>query len=84
MSKGLEALKELSDELYYCNDKEMSKTHIESRLIVEKELKALEIIKKKANIVLLDELNDEHYWLDIACNTKLTQEEYDLLEEVLL
>ena len=46
MSKGLEALKELSNELYYCNDKEMTKTHIESRLIIEKELKLLAILKK--------------------------------------
>ena len=35
--------------------------------------------------MMLEELNDEEpYWLDIVCSTKLTQEEYDLLKEVLL
>lgn len=52
---------------------------------VEKELKALEIIKEKVSVDLLEELNDdEPYWLDISCSTKLTKEEYDLLKEVLL
>ena len=47
--------------------------------------RALEIIKDKANIVLLDELNDdEPYWIDIGCSRKLTKEEYDLLKEVML
>ena len=53
MNKGLKALKELSDELYYCNDKEMTKTHVESRLVIEKELKALDIIKNKQVDVVL-------------------------------
>ena len=50
----------------------------------ERNKKALEIIKEKASIDLLEELNDdEPYWLDIVCSTKLAKEEYDLLKEVL-
>ena len=92
MTKGLEALKELSDALYYCNDKELTKTHVENRLIIEKELKALEIIKRTA--MKLVSLEDDttickkgryaFYDGELYQSVDLTKEEYDLLKEVLL
>ena len=100
MSEGLKALKDLSNELYYRNDKELTKTHIENRLIIEKELKegeknkqAIEIIKsflkaiglkfifwnEEKRAILITDNNEFEYWY--YCKT---QEEYDLLKEVLL
>ena len=89
MSKELEALEKIVDTYYIDNmDKEIS--------IIEKALKALEIIKEKnVNIRALKSWNKTYKgkltyqnYLDILedCDLgeKLTQEEYDLLKEVLL
>lgn len=91
MSKGLEALEIIKNhliELHSKNDKDPF-IHLFERLpfiIIEKELKALEIIKTKWVDVLnfhtclsLEEYNDTctYDW------QKLTQEEYELLKEVL-
>ena len=88
MSKGLEALKE-----HIINLKSLGFTRCEEWLdliVIEKELKALEIIKKKqVNIIsLLSSIewwNPSHYNDSVGCpiGCELTQEEYDLLKEVL-
>ena len=88
MSKGLEALKELED--YYIEKSDIITVYVgdtEQCEIIEKELKALEIIrKKKVNclyIAVCKSVNE--YNNIIPCeNDELTQEEYDLLKEVLL
>ena len=81
MSKGLEAYKELKNvmlssatkftfqNLINCNDKNKELDNI-----IEKELKALEIIRKRTSDLLKRCMLDE----------MPTQEEYDLLKEVLL
>ena len=120
MSKGLEAYKEIIDFVYdlfhntsystalRCNS---SEGYLEPFIKqVEKELKALEIIKKKqVNVYNFVWYHEHHKWmnyekyceiLDIPeeegcddtfqlqefckCGERLTQEEYDLLKEVLL
>ena len=90
MSKGLEAYKELKNvmlssatkftfqSLINCNDKnkELDNT-------IEKELKALEIIR---NIGILRpyETISGKCWLETMCDAiKLTKENYDLLKEIL-
>ena len=100
MNKGLEAYKELKNvmlssatkftfqSLINCSDKNKELDNI-----IEKELKALEIIKEKNVSVellrywwkndykdkaILEKYNFMHYWKTI------TQEEYNLLKEVLL
>lgn len=87
MSKGLEALR-LLDHIYGRSN-ELS---IEEYEIIKKELKALEIIKKKdVDVGLLREETLESY-NDIMrerydyteIDYTLTQEEFDLLKEVLL
>lgn len=85
MSKGLEALKDIRDS--YID----SWYGVHRCEIIEKELKALEVIKnKKVNIFTFYECcnwyNPSHYNDSIGCpvNCELTQEEYDLLKEVLL
>ena len=74
MSKGLEALKRSFDSWEYLKDYET----------IEKELKALEIIKNKEVDIKafndLTNLGDYNYY----CEPELTQEEYDLLKEILL
>ena len=83
--KGLEALEKIrqfhKDWKLLFNKKELD--------IIEKELKALEIIKKKR--VDIKDLINEFDWSDglTSYNERtnhipLTQEEYDLLKEVLL
>ena len=103
MSKGLEALERLMKSYYEmcvidnCNDDMYQKFNNSSeRGIIEKELKALEIIKVKlVDIGYLYELmkvfddTDKillNYNMICARNHKhgLTKEEYDLLKEVLL
>lgn len=71
MSKGLEALCYLDD---IAHGRKMSLDSHELKLIIEKELKALEIIKRKYNFGAG------------GCLTcyGLAQEEFDLLKEVLL
>ena len=80
MSKGLEALQEIKSKPFSW---EKLKDNLD---IIEKELKALEIIKKKLvnlfNVVYTDtkeaynDLVSEHY-------RELSQDEYDLLKEEL-
>ena len=80
MSKGLEALECIK----------MAYEDREYMPIIEKELKALEIIKNKnVDIAILKNTeNVEQYnntiLLFFKCSKELTQEEYDLLKEVLL
>lgn len=95
MSKGLEALERLKMFPIYqeikripqqFRDKESINTDLS---IIEKELKALEIIKKKVLVIpfliLHLSLNDLNgYNKEMDKKHKLTQEEYDLLKEVLL
>ena len=88
MSKGLEALCYLDD---IAHGRKMSLDPHELKLIIEKELKALEIIKKKTvnMISLLSSIgwhNPSHYNDSVGCpiGCELTQEEYDLLKEVLI
>jgi len=75
MSKGLEALKEICG--YYYQSPQYK--------LIEKELKALEIIKtKKVNVMIfLGCDNLEEYNKHPLTWNYLTQEEYDLLKEVL-
>ena len=69
MSKGLEILKMIRGGNFYYKDLD----------IIEKELKALEIIKeKKVDVAIFFEDGCARH------REKLTQEEYDLLKEVLL
>ena len=84
--KGLEALKDIKD---ICSG--MTTIFDDDLETIEKELKALEIIKeKKMNVeLLLLELTmykDYEEYKDIAYfnNRSLTRKEYDLLKEVLL
>ena len=98
MSKGLEALKEIEKFI----EKNLSKTKDNESFnlgfdigIIEKELKALEIIKtKKVNVGWLfvsfknyaeykDALDNEWTIVKQISLEPLTQEEYDLLKEVL-
>lgn len=87
MSKGLEALKEHIIAL-----KSMGYTRCEEWLdliVIEKELKALEIIKEKElNIFFVKRFvkryNRKDFNYQCRYEQQLTQEEYDLLKEVLL
>lgn len=96
MSKGLEALEELKTETVKGGTSYIGK-HFKRHYhrIIEKELKALEIIKnKKVDIHTLyrdsDIIGDtfDYYNNTMLFNRgtqyELTQEEYDLLKEVLL
>ena len=77
MSKVLYELKDFREHYFFERDEE------ENLSIIEKELKALEIIKNKNVLpcMLKDEL--EKYNKCCPKNEELTQEEYDLLKEVL-
>lgn len=89
MSKGLEALKEIKED---AQKGFFSKEDWERTDIIKKELKALEIIKKKdVDIGLLREETLESYndiirerYNNTETELTLTQEEYELLNEVLL
>lgn len=85
MSRGLRALKRIKDFLV------LNTKHWKQDVgYIEKELKALEIIKeKKVNIILLissfnNHITIRYYNSWFPDKLKLTQEEYDLLKEVLL
>ena len=91
MSKGLEALEELKQELLevvdYLDKKDVS--YLAPIHHIEKELKALEIIKKKVIVIPFlilhlssNDLNGYNKAMDKK--HKLTQEEFDLVKEVLL
>lgn len=94
MSKGLEALNEIENNIVYHADGRVE-TNEKIRYLLskaKKELKALEIIKKKkvnvdtlSNCYFLWEYNKamEYTYDEIADDFVLTQEEFDLLKEVL-
>lgn len=90
MSKGLEALEDLRFQVgnihYFTKDlKQTTREVRDSGLfeIIEKELKALEIIVKKANIRLWE--NHGNYYFTTTNNVYgISKEKYDLLKEVLL
>ena len=97
MSKGLEALETLMTYYYeMCqdlgnNDDQYQRCNLTSeRAIIEKELKALEIIRyKNISIECLKRaINKEGLeWYNSLCPyqlERLTQEEFELLKEVLL
>lgn len=90
-SKGLKALKKIASITKFDGGVNCSLGDKVKFKIIEKELKVLAIIKKKEVNVVLEILgiysyeSYEHYWknneYDNCC--KLTQEEFDLLKEVL-
>ena len=86
MSKGLEAKNRLVNKC--CEYTSLSIDHqvAEDFNTIEKELKALEIIVKKRVAIALFKSCDKLEQYNIYCpiNEKLTQEEWDLLKEVLL
>ena len=90
MIKGLEALKRMGEKVLYSEYAEYPKVKgLADYETVKKELKALEIIKnKKVDVDYLDEcIRTEAFHLsayNFSSSQKLTQEEYDLLKEVLL
>ncbi|MBR1984467.1 MAG: hypothetical protein IKA31_01885 [Clostridia bacterium] len=105
MNKGLEALEELKFQVgnitYHTHDLQITTFKVrDSGLfeLIEKELKALEIIKEKnVDIVGVKKLSLEDYNKGVELGDKykpkemkecpykkLTQDEYDLLKEVLL
>ena len=96
MSKGLEVWKLLREYLdKYTTLHLKEETHIESVEgysldIIEKELKAFEIIRNKQvdtwSLIPSANLKEYHYVISAEryTNLKLSQEEYDLLKEVLL
>lgn len=81
----LEALRNLTQIAYGSSDDidDKIKNYFE---LIEKSLKALEIIKKKKVDVwfILISNSVEDYNLNSGCKYPLTQEQYDLLKEVLL
>lgn len=83
MSKGLEEIKTLRtvNKREFDNDKNINK----SLDIIEKELKALEIIKNKSVMVFLLKVckNINEYNEHTSSVDELTQEEFVLLKEVL-
>lgn len=99
MSKGLDALKQLKDISYfiievYSNNEPLKENQRDSRQCfmyycknIEKELKALEIIKKKnVDIELLngcDNVYKYNVYFPFLIIYQLTQEEFELLKEVL-
>ena len=85
-NKGLDAFKRLVRDYDYYDDGIDEERHEEDIEIIEKELKALDIIKNKAVsiAVLIQSTNVEEYnYCKNLLAFDLTQEEYDLLKEVL-
>ena len=75
MSKGLEALEEIKEirtKTYYVLELDLDDKLTKDLSIIEKELKALQILKEKG------------IQLSLRYADKLTQDEYNLLKEVLL
>lgn len=83
MNKGLEALKRM---YFHSLDLDLSITS-DDYDIIEKALKALEIIKEKSvNVFYLKNTNSAEEYnigLDLAKAWRLTQGEFDLLKKVL-
>ena len=86
MTKGLEAYKKFCDDVNASvNSGGIHYIDIRNKEIIEKELKALEIIKNKwVNIEVLIQSKTLDDYNTTLCVHDLTQEEFDLLKEVLL
>ena len=91
MSKGLDVLKRITYHLNITtNEKDkyaLSKEFGDDYKIIEKELKALEIIKDKCYFFSLEDCGNETYRVydnELYRFNELTKEEYELLKEVLL
>ena len=87
MNRGLESLESLKNMPCYDEDGEESEQTIyevfkEDFDTIEKELKALKIIVKKANIRVLEEF-DIYYFKTTNNLYQISKEKYDLLKEVL-
>lgn len=90
MSKGLESLEELKYELCF-KPLRIEKTHQHINTI-EKSLKALEIVKDKiiplTEFTMIKKLEDGNWYYTVGDNWNddlyLSQEEYNILKEVLL
>ena len=84
MSKGLEALERLEENIVFVNvDYEMK--HVADYDIIERELKALEILKKTKNIeVYFFDNGKRHYRIkfDRTKEQEISQEKYNILKEV--
>ena len=93
MSKGLKELKRLAYEnaccrcQYYIDNKCTNEGECVWKTI-EKELKALEIIRKNAQLSFIEEnYGKKEYFIEFNSHTRSeikTKEEFDLLKEVLL
>ena len=81
MSKGLEAIKRIKWELDITLEERINLCEY-----IEKELKALEIIKEKRVDIgwLIRSENCSKYNLGVGSSQALKKQEYDLLKEVLL
>ena len=81
MSKGLKLLNKRSTSIpvdeCYCTTKETIKQ-------VKKELKALEIIKRKEMLSVFKDISGKCFIVFNTTAIEIPQEEYDLLKEVLL
>ena len=78
MSKELDALESIRKDIRYYS------LFVERLDIIEKSLKALEIIKnKELNIYFVKKLSLEDFNFQCRYDQQLTQDEYDLLKEVL-
>ena len=68
-------------------DVDTKNNYVDEFIIIQKALKALEIIKEKGNFLCLDysEYENKYYIYDaeLYIHNELTKEEYDLLKEVL-
>lgn len=88
MSKELEALESIKQAHYFVDfelDVKVSEDYKKELDIIEKSLKALEIIKnKELNIYFIKRLSLEDFNFQCRYDQQLTQEEYDLLKEVVL
>ena len=84
--KGLEALEHLYAKLSCKSSIEEINENLKEYDTIEKELKALEIIKEKRvdTLAFIHQVSLESYNIMHEDTGKLTQEEYDLLKEVLL
>ena len=74
--KGLEALQRIKNRLY--------PLEIEETNIIEKELKALEIIKAIKPFIVYENIGGKYYLETIVDEIGLTKDDYDLLKEVVL
>ena len=85
MLKGLEALEKIVDEIKWTHNdgKTLTRFDKEQVDIIEKELKALEILKNKKTDINLLLNNGLDFYNSCFYPRKLTQEEYELLKEVL-